>query len=317
MELIAIDRTGEPEEPLALDAFARGACFATARNYARAGFAPPWIGYLAVEEGAVVGTCTFRAPPDDGRVEIGYHTSPEHEGKGVASRMAKLLVALAHEADPTLTLFARTTESDNASTKVLKRAGFAPTGPKPDAEDGVAWEWERAPVPERTASSRRAPSAPAEVDVRRIEPDVGDRDSEDEVDEDAWIDECRAEVHEYLEQQPTTFGRLAEGPAWHVSPYVSVWAIESVKLPGKIGWWAIAGDVPTDYASGQGLATPRAAIAHFARVWREAAACMERGETHPEFDVGGPGDAAELAPLLRSRAEILESWAREDSLWDE
>lgn len=152
MELIAIDGSGEPEEELALDPFARGACFACARNYARTGYAPPWIGYLAVEEGAVVGSCTFRAPPEHGRVEIGYHTSPDHEGRGVASRMAKMLVALAHEADPTLTLLARTTERENASTKVLQRAGFTAVGPRPDAEDGVAWEWELEPPARAQAS---------------------------------------------------------------------------------------------------------------------------------------------------------------------
>ena len=145
MELIAIDRSGEPEDELALDAFARGACAATARNYARTGFEPPWIGYLAVEDGAIVGACTFRAPPAGGRVEIGYHTSPVHEGKGIASRMAKMLVALARETDPSLALFARTKAPDNASTKVLQRAGFAAVGPRPDAEDGVAWEWELEP----------------------------------------------------------------------------------------------------------------------------------------------------------------------------
>lgn len=149
MELIAIDPTGAPEDPLPLDTFARGACFACARNYARTGYAPPWIGYLAVEDDEVVGSCTFRAPPERGRVEIGYHTSPAHEGRGVASRMAKLLVALAREADPSLALFARTQEPDNASTKVLQRAGFTPLGPKPDVEDGVAWEWELAPATRR------------------------------------------------------------------------------------------------------------------------------------------------------------------------
>ncbi|MBI5362509.1 MAG: GNAT family N-acetyltransferase [Planctomycetes bacterium] len=152
MELIAIDRSGEPEEALALDAFSRGACFATARNYARTGFAPPWIGYLAVEEGCVVGTCTFRAPPEHGRVEIGYHTSPDHEGKGIATRMAKMLVALAHESDPSLTLFARTKAPENASTKVLQRAGFVAAGPRSDVEDGVAWEWELEPPARERAS---------------------------------------------------------------------------------------------------------------------------------------------------------------------
>ena len=48
-----------------------------------------------------------------------------------------------------------------------------------------------------------------------------------------------ARVENYLRSQGVEHGRVGEWPAWHVVPYVAVWAIESRVRPGSIGWWAI------------------------------------------------------------------------------
>ena len=113
------------------------------------------------------------------------------------------------------------------------------------------------------------------------------------------------------------FGALGEWPAWHVVPWVSVWAVESVKAPGKVGWWVISGDLPTDYTSGSGTPEPRSAVIAFAKLWASAAAKMERGEQLDHFTVGSPENVVELAPLLKSRAELLLEWANDDSCWDD
>ena len=60
---------------------------ATADLYRSSGFAPPWIGYVAVSEGRAVGTCAFKCAPVEGRVEIAYFTFPEFEGRGLATAM--------------------------------------------------------------------------------------------------------------------------------------------------------------------------------------------------------------------------------------
>jgi hypothetical protein len=42
--------------------------------YSFQGFAPPWTGYLAEQEGLIVGICGFKGAPVDNRVEIYYFT---------------------------------------------------------------------------------------------------------------------------------------------------------------------------------------------------------------------------------------------------
>ncbi|NSW55547.1 MAG: GNAT family N-acetyltransferase [Armatimonadetes bacterium] len=109
--------------------------------YEQVGYTPPWVGYVAREAGNSVGTCAFKGPPADGRVEIAYFTFPQYEGRGVATRMASTLVNIAREADPTLTITARTLPEQNASTRVLSKLGFMLAGTVEDPEDGSVWEW--------------------------------------------------------------------------------------------------------------------------------------------------------------------------------
>jgi hypothetical protein len=144
-----------------------------------------------------------------------------------------------------------------------------------------------------------------------------DTDWDDDANVERWCAEQRRVATEYMKSQPVRFGELGEWPAWYVAPYVSVWAIESVIARGRVGWWVICGDLPTDYASGGGTPDPRSAVAEFAERWNQVASAMERGEKHASFSVGASEDAVELAPLLKSRAELLSRWVRDDSMWDE
>src|SRR6267143_18187 len=67
--------------------------------------------------------------------------------------------------------------------------------------------------------------------------------------EEKWCAACRRRVRKYLAGESVRHGRIGSWPAWHVAPYVSVWAVESQARPGWVGWWVISGDVPTDYES--------------------------------------------------------------------
>jgi GNAT superfamily N-acetyltransferase len=118
-----------------------GVVAAAVQNYARAGYCPPWIGYLAFEAAVCVGACGFKTPPVAGAVEIAYFTFPDHEGRGVATRMAQALSALARQSDPAITLRAQTLPAQNASTAILKRLGFVCTGTIAHPEDGPVWDW--------------------------------------------------------------------------------------------------------------------------------------------------------------------------------
>ena len=95
-------------------------------------------------------------------------------------------------------------------------------------------------------------------------------DAEDPLAEARWCAERRQEVTEYLSSQGLHHGEVGVWPAWHIIPYVSIWAIESLVVPGDVRWWTICGDLPTDYLSAATLKHPRKAILAFADTWRTA-----------------------------------------------
>lgn len=112
---------------------------ATVHLYEGAGFVEPWICYVAVADGILVGTCGFKSPPRDGRVEIAYFTFPEAEGRGIATAMAAELVAIA--ASYPVDVTAQTLPARNPSHRVLEKLGFRHVDTIEHPEDGTVWEW--------------------------------------------------------------------------------------------------------------------------------------------------------------------------------
>ena len=143
MELIAITESGEPAKPVpSTPPIAAEVVRATTQLYRAVGYEPPWIGYLAIENGTCVGTCGFKSPPQGNRVELAYFTFPGHESHGVATRMASKLIRLALDKSPSVTVAAQTLPEENASTSVLKKLRFRLVGPVKHPEDGLVWEWQ-------------------------------------------------------------------------------------------------------------------------------------------------------------------------------
>jgi len=142
VKLVLITRDGSPGEPLNdLPAEAAEVLSSMRSLYIRTGYVPPWVGYLATEDGACVGTCAFKTAPSAGCVEIAYFTFPAHEGRGVATRMAAGLVAIARRTDPDVMVTALTLPRRNASTSVLGKLGFVLHGEAEDPDEGTVWEW--------------------------------------------------------------------------------------------------------------------------------------------------------------------------------
>jgi hypothetical protein len=135
--------------------------------------------------------------------------------------------------------------------------------------------------------------------------------------EEKWCEERRGEVIAYLEREGVKHGRVGEWPAWHVAPYISVWAIESRKSPESVGWWVICGDLPTDYVSSERISHPREVVRAIAECWSKLVPYLERGEEHPEVSLRTPQTRAELAPLLKARSKLLAKWVEDDSVWSE
>lgn len=134
--------------------------------------------------------------------------------------------------------------------------------------------------------------------------------------EEAWCNDCRKVVKDYMRATGVKRGQIGEWPAWHLAPYASIWAVESGERRGYVGWWVFVGDGPTDYLSAGNLSTPRDAMRALAEQWNSVAECMEKGEEHPSISLGDPESWSELAPMLRDRAGMLEEIAADDEAWD-
>ncbi len=146
-------------------------------------------------------------------------------------------------------------------------------------------------------------------------PDYDDPDVEER-----WCDEQRAIVAEYLRSQKLEHGRIGEWPAWHVAPYASIWVIESLVRPEWIGWWAICGDLPTDYISAADVMPPqhpRTAMRVFAENWLNLVQAWREGREIENSRIGNASSHGELGPLLESRAALLMEWAQDDALWQD
>jgi RimJ/RimL family protein N-acetyltransferase len=145
MRFFSIQRNGALEEGCgALPPEAEGVLLATSQLYKSVGFQPPWICYVAVASGIVVGTCGFKTAPIDGRVEIAYFTFPGHEGRGFATQMARQLLLIARDAQRELVVAAQTLPERNASHRVLEKLGFICKGSLQHPEDGMVLEWHSA-----------------------------------------------------------------------------------------------------------------------------------------------------------------------------
>lgn len=142
MKLVKISASGAATEPIGqLPAVAADIGPAYVALYGNLGFVDPWLGYFALVDNVCIGTCGFKGPPKDNRVEIAYFTFPEHEGRGHATAMARALVRMGREADAGVTIAAQTLPSEGASTAILKKLGFALTSTVNHPEDGEVWEW--------------------------------------------------------------------------------------------------------------------------------------------------------------------------------
>lgn len=141
IEMVEIGEYGQLPEPLEVPSEMQAAFQQLAELYRSTGFVRPWIGYVAVLDHEVVGTCAFKSPPRDARVEIAYFTLPSLEGRGIATEMARRLIAFADSDTLSPEVFAQTLPHESASTRVLTKLGFTRMGTVQHPDDGEVWEW--------------------------------------------------------------------------------------------------------------------------------------------------------------------------------
>jgi hypothetical protein len=130
-----------------------------------------------------------------------------------------------------------------------------------------------------------------------------------------WCVERGAEVAHLLERHAIEHGRIGDGPAWHVMPYASLWAVESKSRPEWIGWWVVCGDLPGDVLPAHDLPTPRDALRAFGKRWALHSTALDRGEVPPAWAHLADAALPKLAATLKRRGAALLAWADDDASW--
>jgi ribosomal-protein-alanine N-acetyltransferase len=93
-----------------------------------------WFGWYALsrvegdDKPTLIGGGGFLGPPQDGQVGIGYSVLPQFHGKGYATEIAGALVQWARQ-QAVIRIVAETEWANPVSVRVLRRLGFAETGP--------------------------------------------------------------------------------------------------------------------------------------------------------------------------------------------
>lgn len=160
----------------------------------------------------------------------------------------------------------------------------------------------------------RASGATARYSSGMNDPDQNDDEMSDE-DEEVWCAEQRENVRAHLVEESVDHGEVAEWPSWHVPGVIGVWAVASRQRPDWVGWWVIAGDVPTEHVSAVEIENPRAAVEEIATRWIALSEEMRRGKKDASVKIGSQDDWSELAEMLQSRGETLLEWVADESIW--
>lgn len=133
--------------------------------------------------------------------------------------------------------------------------------------------------------------------------------------DESWCAQQRENVLTYLAKEDFASLSIGNNPAWHVAPIVSVWAVESVKRPGWVGWWVVSGDFPTDYTPCGENRHPRQALRDIGLRWQNAVERWSAGERIEGWRLSSSEQEQELAPLLAKRAALFLNIAGDDGFW--
>jgi len=100
-------------------------------------------------DGRYLGNISFKGPPCEGRVEIGYQVAPGQQGQGLATAAVRLMLEEAWAAGVDV-VRAEVLPDNLPSQRVLEKAGFRLVGHHADSRQEWVGVWE-AVRPERPA----------------------------------------------------------------------------------------------------------------------------------------------------------------------
>lgn len=111
-----------------------------------------WYGWYAISldslgrRDTLIAGAGYFGPPVDGSVEIGYSVVPEARGLGYATELVEALVSHAFEYPAVRCVIAHTSDSNPASSQVLRKTGFSRVGPG-EAPESVKYRRDRIKAP--------------------------------------------------------------------------------------------------------------------------------------------------------------------------
>lgn len=146
-------------------------------------------------------------------------------------------------------------------------------------------------------------------------PDGADHDDYHAARLRAWLAEGRTAIQRCLARERVAHGGVPATPVWAAAPMLAVWPVRSATARDTVGWWAVAGDVPTDYVAARDVPDARHALAAFAARWHHAADQMACAAAPPAAPTDEPADWRTLSTLLHRRADTLARWAGDASVW--
>ena len=86
------------------------------------------IWMIELKDGTHIGELCFKGLSDEGIAEIGYGIADDYQGCGYATEAVSAIVDWALRQNGVVCIKAEVEESNTASRRVLKKAGFTPTG---------------------------------------------------------------------------------------------------------------------------------------------------------------------------------------------
>lgn len=103
-----------------------------------------WSYYLPIlrKTRTLLGCCGYLGNPSEGVVEIAFEVAEAYRGFGLATEMAKSLIAHAFESNEVKLVRAHTPAIITESGSVLKKCGMTQIAEVPDRGDGRLWRWE-------------------------------------------------------------------------------------------------------------------------------------------------------------------------------
>ena len=98
-----------------------------------------WLYYVVLARSphpALVGNVSYKGPPNEGAVEIGYSVVPSWQRQGLATEACRALIDSAWDRGASVTV-AHTFDALEPSIRVLRKLGFEPTVPSEPSEPGL------------------------------------------------------------------------------------------------------------------------------------------------------------------------------------